>query len=176
MNRFLVIAILLVIASLPALGQTPDTKPENKIEDEAAINKLMKDVEVAWNTHDGVAWSMLFVPDADFTNWRGTLRIHGREEIKKMNGNLAVGMFRQSKLTLTGTHIRFLAPNVAAVLCDWELVGAIDYDGKGTTPPRTYYPLMVVTKEKGNWSIAVFHNLLFQPLPPGAIIGPPPKQ
>jgi hypothetical protein len=31
---------------------------------------------------------------------------------------------------------------------------------------------MIVTKENGNWLIAIFHNVLFQPLPPGAIIGP----
>jgi uncharacterized protein (TIGR02246 family) len=176
MKPFLIIALLTLSGSFSAVGQTPDTKPEDKTQDEAAINKLMKDVEVAWNSHDGVSWSMLFVPDADFTNWRGTLRIHGREEIKKMNANLAVGMFRQSKLTLTGTHIRFVAPDVATVLCDWEIVGTIDYDGKGTIPPRTYYPLMVVTKENGKWWITVFHNLLFQPLPPGAIIGPPPTK
>ena len=30
-------------------------------------------------------------------------------------------------------------------------------------------------KKNGNWSIAVMHNLLFQPLPPGAIIGPPKR-
>ena len=86
----------------------------------------MEDLAVAWNKHDGVSFSALFAEDTDFTNWRGTLRLHGREEIKKMNANLAVGMFRQRTLTLTGTHIRFFAPDVAAVHCEWELVGAID--------------------------------------------------
>ena len=62
------------------------------------------------------------------------------------------------------------------VHCEWGLVGAIGYDGKGTIPPRQYFPLFIVTKEKGKWSIAVMHNLLFQPLPPGAIIGPPPTK
>jgi uncharacterized protein (TIGR02246 family) len=166
MKQFLIIALLTVIGSFSAMGQTPDTKLEGKTQDEAAINKLMKDVEVAWNSHDGVSWSMLFVPDADFTNWRGTLRIHGREEIKKMNGNLAVGMFRQSKLTLTGTHIRFVSPGVAAVLCDWEIVGTIDYDGKSTMPPRTYYPLMVVTKEDGNGRLRFFTIFYSSPCRP----------
>jgi uncharacterized protein (TIGR02246 family) len=135
----------------------------------------MENVAVAWNTRDGVSFSMLFAEDADFTNWRGTLRIHGQEAINKMNANLAVGMFRQSKLTLTDTHIRFFAPDVAVVHCDWSLVGAIDYDGKGTIPPRTHFPLFIVTKANGAWSIVVFQNVLFQPLPPGAIIGPVPK-
>jgi uncharacterized protein (TIGR02246 family) len=119
---------------------------------------------------------MVFAKDADFTNWRGTLRVHGREEIKKRHVVVFTGMFRQGTLTVADAHIRFLAPAVAAVQCDWDLVGTIDYDGKGTTPPRKYFPLMIVTKENGTWLIAVFHNVLFQPLPPGAIVGPPPTQ
>jgi uncharacterized protein (TIGR02246 family) len=79
----------------------------------------MEDLAGAWNKHDGVSFAMLFAEDADFTNWRGT---NGREEIKKMNANLAVGMFRQSTLTLTDAHIRLFAPDIAAVQCDWDLV------------------------------------------------------
>jgi uncharacterized protein (TIGR02246 family) len=142
------------------------------MQDEAAIRKLMEDLAVAWNKHDVVSYSMVFAKDADFTNWRGTLRIHGREEIKNAHVDLFTGMFRQSKLTVTDTHIRFFAPDIAVVHCEWELVGTIDYDGKGTIPRRKYFPLMMVTKENGNWLITVFHNVLFQPLPPGAITGP----
>jgi uncharacterized protein (TIGR02246 family) len=141
-----------------------------------AIRKLMEDLAVAWNKHDVDSFSMVFAKDADFTNWRGTLRVHGREEIKKRHVVVFTGMFRQSTLTVADAHIRFLAPAVAAVQCDWDLVGTIDYDGKGTTPPRKYFPLMIVTKENGTWLIAVFHNVLFQPLPPEAIVGPPPTQ
>ena len=136
MKRILFISFLMLSLSFLAMGQTPDTKTESTTQDEAAIRKLMEDLAVAWNKHDGVSFAMLFAEDADFTNWRATARLHGREEIKKMNANLATGMFRQSTLNLTGAHIRFFAPNVAAVHCEWELVGAIDYDGKGTIPPR----------------------------------------
>jgi hypothetical protein len=62
------------------------------------------------------------------------------------------------KVTIS-THVRFFAPDVAAVHCEWELVGAIDYDGKETISPRKYFPLFIVTKKNGNWSIAVMHNL-----------------
>jgi uncharacterized protein (TIGR02246 family) len=124
MKRILFISFLMLSLSFLAMGQTPDTKTESTTQDEAAIRKLMEDLAVAWNKHDGVSFAMLFAEDADFTNWRATARLHGREEIKKMNANLATGMFRQSTLNLTGAHIRFFAPNVAAVHCEWELVGA----------------------------------------------------
>jgi uncharacterized protein (TIGR02246 family) len=175
MGRILFVALLLLSAFSSALSQTPGTRIEAKTQDEAAIRQLMKDVVVAWNMHDGVSYAMLFAKDADFTNWRGTVRLHGRDDISKMNASLATGMFRQSTLSLTATRIRFLSSEIAAIHCDWQLTGAIDYDGKGTIPPRTYFPLFIVTKDNGNWSIALEQNLLFQPLPPGAIIGPPPK-
>jgi len=101
----------------------------------------------------------LFAEDADFTNWRGDVRAHGREQIRKDQADAFAGMFRQSKLTVTGAMIRFFAPDVAAVQYEWELVGTIDYDGKGTIPPRTYFPFMIVTKRSGNLSIAVMHNV-----------------
>jgi hypothetical protein len=47
MKRLLVIALLTVTASFPALGQTPDTKFESRTQDEAAIRKLMEDLTVA---------------------------------------------------------------------------------------------------------------------------------
>jgi len=176
MRRFLVSVLLTISASFPVLGQTPDNKTEGKTQDQASIRKLMKDLEVAWNTHDGHSFSDLFAEDADFTNWRGTIRLHGREEIKKMNANLAVGMLMKRTMTLSHRHIGLFRLDVAAVHCEWELVGAIDYDGKATIPPRKYFPLFIVTRDKGNWRIAVMHNVLLQPLPPGAITGPPPKQ
>jgi hypothetical protein len=77
MRRILFIAVLMVSVSFLALGQTPDTKIEGKTQDEAEIRKLMEDLTVAWNKHDVAFFSMVFAKDADFTNWRGTLRIHG---------------------------------------------------------------------------------------------------
>jgi uncharacterized protein (TIGR02246 family) len=148
MRRILLTTLLMLSVSFLALGQTPDAKTEGKTQDEVAIRKLMEDLAGAWNKHDGVSFAMLFTEDADFTNWRATTRLHGREEIKKMNANLATGMFRQSTLTLTGAHIRFFAPDIAAVHGEWELAGAIDYDGKGTIPPRKYFPLFIVTGKR----------------------------
>jgi uncharacterized protein (TIGR02246 family) len=112
MERFPAIAFLVLCVSFPVLGQTPDSTVEGKTQDESAIRQLMEDLTVAWNKHDVVSFSMVFAKDADFTNWRGTLRIHGREEIKNAHVDGFTGMFRLSKLTVTDTHIRFFAPNV----------------------------------------------------------------
>jgi hypothetical protein len=60
MKRILFASLLMLSLSFLALGQTPDTKMESKTRDEAAIRKLMEDLAVAWNKHDGVSFAMLF--------------------------------------------------------------------------------------------------------------------
>jgi len=172
MRRFLCAVLLIANASFAAFGQAPVTRNDDRTQSQVAIEKLMGSVAEVWNRHDVVAFSMLFAEDADFTNWRGDLRAHGREEIRREHAEAFAGMFNRSRLTVVSTRIRFFSSDVAAVQCEWELVGTIDYDGKGTIPPRTYFPLLIVTRAGGNWSIAVMHNVLFQPLPPGAIVGP----
>jgi hypothetical protein len=64
--------------------------------------------------------------------------------------------------------IRFYAPGVAAVHCDWDMANTIDYDGHSIIPLRQYVPVLIVTKSSGKWWIADYHNVLIQPLPPGA--------
>ena len=77
---WVLLPLVLTCFALSPAAQTPGTKIEGKTQDEAAIRKLMEDLAVAWNKHDVVSYSMVFAKDADFTNWRGTVRIHGREE------------------------------------------------------------------------------------------------
>ncbi len=165
MQWFLLISFLTVSAPVLTLGQTP--RIQGNPQDEAAIRKLMDDVGETWNRHDVVAYSRLFAEDADFTNWRGTLRLHGRQAIADGHAPFFTGFFRKSKLRVVDSRVTFYAPAVAAVHCEWEMSDVIDYDGKGTMPPRKYVPLFIVTKAEGVWQIAVMHNVLVQPLPPG---------
>jgi uncharacterized protein (TIGR02246 family) len=101
LNQLLLISLLTACTSILAFGQT--SKIQGDAQDRAAIEKLMKDIAETWNKHDVVAYSRLFAEDADFTNWRGTLRVHGREEIKNAHAPLFTGMFRQSKMTVLET-------------------------------------------------------------------------
>ena len=145
--------------------------PQDRIgapSDEAAIRQLMTDLAGAWNRHDIDSYSAFFAEDVDFTNWRGTLRVHGRAELRSTHAPLFTGMFRQSQVTVTDTRLRFFTPTLAAVHCVWEMAGIIGYDGKEMVPTRTYLPLFIVSKDHGTWLVAIMHNVLVQPLPAGA--------
>ena len=121
MKQLLLVALFVLSAPFLTLGQTPNANGDGAARDDAAIRKLMEDVAEVWNKHDVAAFSMLFAKDADFTNWRGDVRIHGRDEIEKEHTDSFAGMFRQSRLTVVDTQIRFFAPDVAAVHCEYIL-------------------------------------------------------
>jgi hypothetical protein len=74
MERFPAIAFLVLCVSFPVLGQTPDRTVEGKTQGESAIRQLMEDLTVAWNKHEVVSFSMVFVKDADFTNQKAGIR------------------------------------------------------------------------------------------------------
>ena len=151
MKHALLSVVVLSALSLQA-GPSPGAINTER-RDEDAIRRVMTDMAAAWNRHDIDSYSMLFTEDADFTNWRGTLRVRGRDEIKSTHAPLFAGMFRQSKVQVADVRIKFYAPTVAAVHCVWEMVGVVDYDGKGIIPPRTYLPLFILTKGDGKWSV-----------------------
>jgi len=156
----LMLAIVVTSVAQPVTTGSPS--------EEAAIRQVMADLAAAWNKHDIGAYSELFTEDVDFTNWRGTLRVHGRAELRSSHAPLFAGMFRRSRIDVGDVRVRGLSPTTVAVHCVWEVEGIIDYDGKGTIPRRTYLPLFILTKDHGTWLIAVMHNVLVQPLPPGA--------
>jgi uncharacterized protein (TIGR02246 family) len=159
----------IVLSLLIATEALPMQPPVNRVSsDEAAVRQVMDDLAVAWNRHDIDSYAGLFTEDVDFTNWRGTLRVHGRADLRNSHAPLFAGMFRQSHVAVRDIRVRFFTPTLAAVHCVWEVTGIIDYDGKGIIPPRTYLPLFVVTHDRETWLVAVMHNVLVQPLPPGA--------
>jgi uncharacterized protein (TIGR02246 family) len=160
--------VLLALAGPAFVVSQPVTTSGGTPEDEGAIRKLMADYAAAWNEHDATAVATLFTEDAELTNWRGTIRAHGREQVRNAHAPVFAGMYRQSKLTVTATRIRFYAPGVAVVHCDWDIANTIDYDGQSIIPLRQYVPVLIVTKSNGKWWIADYHNVLIQPLPPGA--------
>ncbi len=161
------LGVVLILAMGVTQGATQSVKSGDP-SDEAAIQQVMADLAAAWNRHDITNYSALFTEDVDFTNWRGTLRVHGRADLRSTHAPLFAGMFRQSRVEVTDCRLRFYTPTVVAAHCVWSVVGIIDYDGKGIMAPRTYLPLFILTRDHGTWLIAVMHNVLVQPLPPGA--------
>ena len=130
----------------------------NPAENEKAIKQLLNSSVDAWNQHDAKAFSMVFAEDADFTNVVG-MSAHGRLEIEKFHAPLFATRFKDTKLKITETKVRFITPEVAAVDARWEMTGAKRPDGREIPLRKGLLNFTITGSSSDQWLIAVMHNM-----------------
>jgi uncharacterized protein (TIGR02246 family) len=128
---------------------------------EAKIDGIVPALTAAWNRHDAHAFAAVFSHDADFTNVFG-MHVQGREAIERFHAPIFETMFRDSTLSALETRVRRLRPDVAAADVRWEMSGARDPYGN-EWPLRRGLLSLVLTRDDGEWSIAVMHNMDLPP-------------
>ncbi len=156
--------VILLILLQPAWAEKEDAA-----EDGAAIQKLLDTALKAYNAHDARAWSMVFHPDGELTNVIGWT-FHGRQEIEPYFRRLfapqrhpKLPSFQKAVVKPDGApQIRFLRPDVASVRYAWTQSGATGLKDEAL-PPRGMLLTLQVTKEKGVWGIASYHNMDLRP-------------
>src|SRR3974390_3021380 len=84
--------------------------------DESTIRQVEQRQARAWNGHDAVAYADLFAEDGDVVNVLGWWW-QGRSEIQSKLKDAFEWVFRDSKLTITDVHTRFL-DNSTAITCE----------------------------------------------------------
>lgn len=129
--------------------------PDRQVEHEA--RKIVESLTSAWNVHDARAFAANFAQDADFTNVFG-MPATGRDAIERFHAPIFETMFKDSHLTATNLRVRPVRADVAAVDLRWEMTGARDPMGN-EWPCRRGLINMLVTREEGDWAIAVMHNM-----------------
>lgn len=154
-SKILALAIVAFVSfSVAAVNaQTQQTSSA----DEAALRQIVKQVEDAWNAHDGKAFAAPFATDADYVVVNG-MSLKGREAIEKGHTGIFTTIYKDSHNVATVKSVRFLRPDVAVVHVEWNLEFRIgDKTEKGHA-----INTMVMTKEGGKWSIAAFQNTPIQ--------------
>ncbi len=150
MIRFGLIILLFVI-QVPAAA-TSQT---------AGVRALIDTFMHAVNAKDVKEFGSVFTEDAEFTNPVG-MTAKGRSAIESFHAVLFSEnnkpSFAHAHLKLLGSTIRFIRPDVAAVDVKWEQTGAVDPTGQPWGTRRGVLS-WVVTRDKGEWRIAVWHNL-----------------
>ena len=134
--------------------------------DVVAIRELQAQQADAWNRHDAAAYARLFTADGEVVNVLGWLWSTPDEIASKLNDAFAF-VFRDSRLTITETRVRLLAPTIAVAHVWWTMDGAKSPPG-APAPPREGVQLQVLSKQSGHWLIASFQNtnrLPEQPFP-----------
>lgn len=125
-------------------------------EDEAAVRSIVRGFEEAWNRHDMDALARLFADDADFVNVIGARWI-GRPAIKEAHQATHTTIFKNSRLRIGETSVRFLKPDVAVSRSVWDLEGHTSPAGE-PQPARKGIFTNVLQKKDGGWQIVVAQN------------------
>ena len=122
--------------------------------DEIAIEALVQTFIDGWNAADGDLCARPFAEDADFTAVTG-VHIRGRGLIAQGHKEILATVFRGTTNSATVDEILFLRPDVAVANVTFRFVGEPN-PLKGSKASCG----MVCTKDNGQWSIAVFRNMV----------------
>jgi uncharacterized protein (TIGR02246 family) len=141
-------------------------------ENEKQIRAIVQSEEDAWNRGDAEGFAAHYAEDGIFANVIGQ-QLYGRKAFIAQHAMIFSTIYKGSHNVFSVSKVTFVRPDVALVEIDGALSGAI------RTPPGLKVGedgalhvklLEVMTKEKGSWVIAAFHNVAVYPLPAG---GPP---
>lgn len=120
------------------------------------IRQVCAAFAAAWNAHDMDALASLFAPDAEFVNvvgiwWKGRAAIQAAHEATHRT------LFKNSRLTLTSTDVRFPVPDFAIARSAWTLEGHVDPTG-APLPPRRGLLVFVLRSHDDAWEIVDAQN------------------
>ena len=140
------------------------------VEDKSAIAAVVQSEADAWNRGDAEAFGAHYAENGSFTNVIGQ-QLYGREAFVKQHAGIFSTIYKGSHNTFTIGRVTFVRPDVAVVDIDGTLTGAnrLPPGLKAGEDGALHVKLQeVMTREKGQWWIAAFHNVAVYPLPPQA--------
>src|SRR5262245_28229647 len=145
---------LIMLLSLAALAQT--SSAGSHPDDDAAIKRVVAQYEEYWNRHEFAKTAELRTEDSENVNVVG--QRSARADIAKGGPSFYQQAFGNSTIHDTVISIKYLKPEVAAVDVAWEMTGAKCPDGSDASY-RVGLKSLVMTKVRGKWLIAIFHNM-----------------
>jgi uncharacterized protein (TIGR02246 family) len=129
----------------------PDLAPE----DQAGLERVVNQLEAAWNGMDGSAFAAPFAGDADFVTIRGE-HFRGRPAIGAGHAAIFRTIYAGSTVRFTVESARLLRPDVALL----HVRSVLNAPSGPLAGEHSACFSMVLTKERGSWEIAGFHNTL----------------
>lgn len=156
MRRILIATLMLSILCGAAAARRTNTRAE----DEAAIRAIIARLADAWTRGDAEVWGNAFTEDADFTVWNG-LYVKGREAITRGHAEIFRTIYKDTKQRLNVRSIRFLREGIAVV----HVEGCVVKKDEAFPATPQVVPVLIMTKERGEWRVAVFQNTRVTPFP-----------
>jgi uncharacterized protein (TIGR02246 family) len=171
MKRASITLSLIVLLSAAAMAQS--SKAPSHPDDDAAIKRVVAQYQEYWNRHEFAKTAELRTEDSENVNVVGQRST--RADIAKGGPSYYQQAFGNSTIHDTVISIKYLKPDVAGVDVAWEMTGAKCPDGSDASY-RVGLKSLVMTKVRGKWLMAMFHNMdLPTPADRGGL-GTPPCQ
>ncbi len=148
------ITIIVFCATINLFAQDKTSKMSK---DNAAIRANVEQLAKGWSMKSGAEFAKPFAEDSDYVVVNGT-HIKGRAANAESHQRIFDTIYKDSSIVPIVKQIRFLRPDVAVVHGESNLTFKINGEekkGKGLVT-------LVMTKEKGKWSIAAFQNTPIQ--------------
>ena len=120
------------------------------MQDEVAIRQIIRDLESAWNRHDGKAYARPFVEDADYRVVWG-FKVEGRHAIAEGHQQIFDNQYHNTQIEMNIEQIRFLRSDVAHVETTNHLHNV-------ELPFEKSIAALILMKENDQWRIATFNN------------------
>jgi uncharacterized protein (TIGR02246 family) len=122
----------------------------------AKVTSVVMSFSETWNRHNMAAFGQLFASDAEFVNvvgiwWKGREAIQGAHEFTHSN------MFKNSRLTIETTEVRFPVEEIAIARSKWSLEGHVAPDG-AALPPRHGILVNILGLSSDGWKIIDSQN------------------
>lgn len=135
--------------------------PAQEKADEEQIRRIIEDQEVAWNHGNAKDYAGRFQAEGPFTIIVGvTYETH--DELEARVAQILATIFKDSRLTQTIRKVRFVRPDVAIASVTTEMTGwkGLPPGVKASSDGKLRTNMMqVLVKDKGEWSVAAFHNV-----------------
>lgn len=124
---------------------------------DAEVQTVVSELASAWNGGDAVAFAKRFRRTGTFTNINGAT-FEGHAAFEQRHREIFAGSVKGSSVTLSIRRCQLVRTDVAVVDVD----GSLKFPAAPLIETRL---LLVLTKERGEWSIAAFHNTSVQSAP-----------
>ena len=131
--------------------------------DEQAIERILQQIEIAWNHYDSVSLAAVFAEDANFIHIYGG-QLDGRAAIEASHRNIFETIYKGSQVRFMLRNIRFLRPDVALLFARCRLQFKEGHEAREIETR----PTLVLVKEQDKWQIVGFQNTKVSDVPAAA--------
>jgi uncharacterized protein (TIGR02246 family) len=121
--------------------------------------RVLKELEDAWNAGDGQRFAEPFTEDAEFVNIRGE-HASGRTAIAMGHQAIFDSIYKDSVNKYEAILTKQLADDVLYVLGRATLNAPT---GPMAGEHRSHFSVILVRADEGDWQVALFHNTLMAP-------------